>query len=283
MAKRMRIITNDEYERLQLKPSNPHQVSENFFHKTNKNASSILDAKDIPDENKLQLYGSVMTAVKHQLHEILNKPVNVSLSINKSVDTDALRNLNSSLSSTPGGSPFQTPLTSPEKFDSPFHGLIKNPTELTTTDTSLLNTVPDKFKTKTYGLLKILKRFKEFIDWDDTGRVTFFENEFVPNSNLVDLLTYALRDIKFAHPPAGVNRFLRVLKVINVPHNILSKEARKGFLGDLDQMPVREGTTSRVSGFHNWNPIRSADRLTSQTPISSRSSSHNVTFRKRKP
>jgi len=270
----MRIITNDEYEKLQHKPVSIKKVDESFFHKTNNEAASILDAKNIPDDIKLQLYGSVMTAVKNQLNEILNRPLNLNLSVSKSGETPSLGSL--SLSSSPLGTAFQTPSASPEKFNSPFKGTITNPVELTVNDSRLLNSVPDNFKAKTLELLRILKQFNEFISWDVTGRVTFFGNEFVENSNLVDLLTFSLRDVKFDQPPPGVNRFIRILKLINVPQNILSREAKKGFIGDLHQIPVREGN-SRISGFQFWNPVLSGDRHT-QTPKTSR----NVTFRNKR-
>jgi len=129
-----------------------------------------------------------------------------------------------------------------------------------------------------------LKQFSSFINWDGNGRITFFENEFVPDSNLIDLLTYSLRDVKFDDPPEGVNRFLRVLKLINVPHFMLSKEARKDFISGPSRMPIKEGSSSRVSGIFNWDPVRSVDRHSQQTPKNSRTPNvADITNRRRKP
>jgi len=280
----MKMITEDEYDRLHHKTTNVKQVNESFFHKANRNATDILESKDIPDDIKLQLYGSVMSTVKNQLHQILNKPINVNLSVTKSTDIN-----DSALASSTNLSDqfvsFASPSNSPEKLKSPFQPspASHNQFDISDEDSKMLGSIPENFKTKTYDLVRILKQYSSFINWDDKGRVTFFGDEFCPDSNLVDLLTYTLRDVKFDEPPAGVNRFLRILKIINVPHFILSKEARKGFLGHLHQMPIKEGNPSRVSGIANWDPIRSADRHSFQTPKDTRTpNTRDVTNRKRR-
>jgi len=285
----MRLIENDDYERLQSKPLNvkkvledalekPYskplnvqKVNEGFFQKSNQNATELLEAKDIPDDIKLQLYGSLMSVVKTQLHEILNKPINVNFSVSNKLENGG------SLDSTIGSSSaeFGTPGSSPEKLQS----TTGKVTEPDFNDFRIISPIPMLFKEKAFQLLRILKQCHEFISWDETGRVTFFENEFVPDSNLTDLINFSVRDIKFNQPPVGINRFLRVLKIVNVPYNLLSKEAKKGFLGSVDQIPIRGGESSRVSDFQHWDPIRSVDRHSTPT---TKTPNANVTTRRRR-
>jgi hypothetical protein len=286
MAKRMRMLTNEEYEKLHQKSGVVSEVNEKFFHKTNQKASDILDAKDIPDDIKLQLYGSVMTAVKQQLNEILNKPVNVNFSVTKdhSVLADALNEFTPT--ATPFDSPFKSAQSSPLKStqSSPSKSRNEPLVELSESDLRLLKLIPENFRERSRDLLHMLKQVNDIITWDTTGRVTFFKDELVPDSNLVDLLNYSLRDIKFHDIPAGTNRFLRILKIVNVPSQILSREAKKGYLRSLDQMPIREQVgNSRASDFYNWMPVRTADQYSpTKTPAASKTPrSSNITQRKR--
>jgi hypothetical protein len=143
-----------------------------------------------------------------------------------------------------------------------------SPVELSDTDFFLISSIPDRFRLNACNLLKKLKQNKQLIRWDENVHVTFFENEDVPGSNIVDLLNYSVRDLKWAHNPAGINRFVAVCKLLNVPSHLLSKEVKKDWYGTLDNIKPRKTYTNSAqkiekfkSTLINWEPMFYEDTL----------------------
>ena len=82
MAKRMRLIADDEFQKRQNKILNsvdtsPSSIKNHFFQDDIEKSSDLLHTKGIPDDLKVQLYGSLMNVIKNQLNEILQTPVKV--------------------------------------------------------------------------------------------------------------------------------------------------------------------------------------------------------------
>src|SRR5271156_1638886 len=75
MAKRMRLIADEDYERMRFKQTPTiSKITDHYFHDTDQQATSVLSNPDIPDDIKIQLYGSVMNSVKEQLQNVLFRP-----------------------------------------------------------------------------------------------------------------------------------------------------------------------------------------------------------------
>lgn len=83
MAQRMRLVEDDEYKRLLKRHTPLSQVKEHFFRDASGRADQVLDNSEIPDDIKIQLYGSIMKSVKQQLNQILADPIKVKLSLDK--------------------------------------------------------------------------------------------------------------------------------------------------------------------------------------------------------
>ncbi len=264
MAKRMKLVADDEYERYIKKSSPIKDAKEHFFRDVHTNSENVLSNDSIPDDIKIQLYSSVMRHVKEKLHQALSEPINVKISgfPEKSVvDTSVDKNMTFSTgtaTSSPIGS-FSSAKLNDSYTEPPF-----TPTSVSR-DHVLLQNIPIKIRfDKIIPLMELLKARPDLIQWDKNGRVTFFGTEAVSGSNIVDMLNYATRELKWTKNPNGINRFLQVIKMVNVPTILLSKDVKHDVLGDLEDVrprPNASNSASRLGNFDNWQPIRSADTL----------------------
>lgn len=266
----MKLISEHEFDRLKTQTTKISDAKEHFFHEKAQDAESLLDSSTIPDDIKIQLYGSVMSAVQHQLHEILNKPVNVKLSGVNFPKKTTKTSSSSEVFRTPTGSAvFDEDDEQDESVTT--HG------SLSANDLKLIETQPTNVRVKLYHVMKSLKGNEKLVHWDEKGRVTFFNDDYVPESNIVDLLNFTTRELKWDENPSGINRFLRVCKMINLPTSLLSKEAKKGWLGDI---PPRENLTDSArrsdNTFMNWEPLRQEDLIAERITPRRQSSASDV-------
>lgn len=261
----MRIVSEEEYNQLE-KQRKPIDFAQNHFLDDKGNQVSDLLQSDIPEDIKLQMYSSLMKGFSSKLKDMIEKPISVKLSVDKKQKTiEDSNKLEESESAIPS-SINSTPVSSPEK------------TTLGKKDITFIKDMPLTLNTKAYNIMGFLKCHPELIKWGKDGRVTFWGNEFEPNSNIGDLMSYSLRDLKWTKNPPGINRFIRVLKMLNLPATNFSTKVRSDLLGSLDTISLRDNVTKsgeKMSSFKNWTPmsnkdtvIQSPDQFTtpSQTP-----------------
>ena len=84
--------------------------------------------------------------------------------------------------------------------------------------------IPKTMKTRAQALLAHLKERKDVITWDNSGQVTL-KGDFIPKSNISDLISDAMRPRKHFNP-VGVRKFYNVLNEINVPKDLVRNEKR---------------------------------------------------------
>ena len=75
------------------------------------------------------------------------------------------------------------------------------------------------------AILNRLKERPDVITWDKTGEVKL-EGENIPQSNISDLISDALRARKNFNP-TGSKEFFRVLSKINMPKDLVRNEGRR--------------------------------------------------------
>jgi hypothetical protein len=195
-----------------------------------------------------------MNSVRNKLEEALLMPVSIKINNSKKPE------LNNGEDSSNITSEIPSKIVENE--------LDTSPIELSKNDFLLISSIPDKFHLNARNLLLKLKQNKKLIRWDEGGHVTFFENEDVPGSNIVDLINYSVRDLKWANNPAGINRFLAVCKLLNVPSHLLSREVKKDWYGTLDDLKPRityTNSAQKIEKFknhlRNWEPLYFEDTL----------------------
>ena len=207
MAKKLRLITEDEYRQLSKTPTVRH-IREHYFQDAAKEASSILEKDKIPEDFKIQLYSSVMNSVKNQLTEILNRPIKLDISI----DGENVRKLKPTSREDNAKSSKLTVSSAVDEDESEFEDFYTTPPsgpslvatpktfsksmhDPTMRDELFSKEFPNKIKySKAIPLLEQLKKRPDLITWDSEGRVTYFGSEPVEDSNIVDLISYATRD-----------------------------------------------------------------------------------------
>ena len=266
MSKRLRVISEDEYQRLEKKSKPTLHAQNHFLEETTQNASEIINAKEIPDDIKIHLYSGIMKNVKKQIEEIINKPIAVKLNV-ENQETNLQKNNNPNISE-----------------------LIIDAKGLKD-DHSFVAKAPATYKPKYFEILRALRKHPDLIKWDSIGRVTFFKNEYEPETNLHDLLNYSVRDMKWQGNPGGINRFLNVVKLANVPVTNFSKKIREDLMKRV--IPLREtATTSFIQPhedpFKNWSSLSTPETtmessvLFKTPPEEHEQNQKNVTVRKRR-
>ena len=84
--------------------------------------------------------------------------------------------------------------------------------------------IPKTMRPRAAAILKRLKERPDVITWDKTGEVKL-EGENIPQSNISDLISDALRARKNFNP-TGSKEFFRVLSKINMPKDSVRIEER---------------------------------------------------------
>lgn len=88
----------------------------------------------------------------------------------------------------------------------------------------VLKMVPHKLRTKCQRLLDCISQRTDF-SWDEKGHVTIFGHYF-PNSNLSDLLNYAVNSFH-SFTPEGAADFIQLLLTANAPLSLINKNHRE--------------------------------------------------------
>jgi len=97
---------------------------------------------------------------------------------------------------------------------------------LSKNDWNLLEALPKSFIPPAATLMRHLRKHPGEIDWKITGEV-IIRGVVQKESNIVELLSYVLRpNLKWSSLPVGTNRFLYILRSLNIPSVILGRHIR---------------------------------------------------------
>ena len=268
MAKRLRVIGEEEYQALAKQSVKKVEVDpvenarKHYLLEEDNKATNVLQSSSIPDDIKVQMYSSVLKSIKGHITKILSEPINVNL-LEKNVEyVNGPSNTNELLKSPANSTTFDMDEQEAYTFSTP----PDSPTYFQQDDATIIQRMGvdpgSKVLPKAITVLQLLKSNPQLIKWDKTGRITFFNNEFVPESNITDLINYTTRELQFADNPSGLNRFLTVCKMANVPVSLLSRKAKSGWMGGLGNIPPRPTATNsaqRLDAFRNWTPLQRED------------------------
>ena len=112
-------------------------------------------------------------------------------------------------------------------------------------DATIVEHIPQNIRSRTTALLTRLKARPDVISWDDSGEVKL-EGETIPQSNISDLISNAVRGKKNFNP-TGSKEFFRVLSKMNVPRDLVRNEGRWKQLGDTTDSVRKEGRWKELS------------------------------------
>ena len=105
--------------------------------------------------------------------------------------------------------------------------VVKNlppPQTIHKSDEVVVEHIPKTMRPRATAILNRLKERPDVITWDKTGEVKL-EGENIPQSNISDLISNALRARKNFNP-TGSKEFFRVLSKINMPKDLVRNEKR---------------------------------------------------------
>ena len=101
---------------------------------------------------------------------------------------------------------------------------LSAPNNAQLSDAVVVEHIPKTMRPRATAILNRLKERPDVITWDKTGEVKL-EGESIPQSNISDLISDALRERKNFNP-TGSKEFFRVLSKINMPKDLVRNEKR---------------------------------------------------------
>ena len=121
------------------------------------------------------------------------------------------------------GFPKETPSPDPVKKE-------EQRAEPQLSDADVVEPIPRTMRPRATALLSRLKAKADVITWDKIGQVKI-EGEIIPNSNISDLVSDAMRSRKDFNP-TGAKEFLQVLSKLNLPKDLVRNQNRWKQLND---------------------------------------------------
>ena len=106
----------------------------------------------------------------------------------------------------------------------------------------LVSFYPEALKSKATGLINHLKLKGSPLRWNNKGEV-FFERRKIPQSNINDLLRYALKPLRNSPRPKGIDELTRAITDVQIPHKLLSNEFIDRHLKNRDTELNESGDT----------------------------------------
>ena len=118
-------------------------------------------------------------------------------------------------------------------------------------DAVVVEPVPKTMRPRATALLNWLKTRPEVVTWDKTGQVKI-EGETIPDSNISDLVSDAMRSRKNFNP-IGSKEFFQALSKLNVPNDLVRNQERwKQLMGETSSARATPQSPPRSSPrFHS--------------------------------
>lgn len=222
---------------------------EDLFSKKQEGARSLLAESKIPDDIKLQLYGSIMNIVNSHLIDIMNKPFSVKVIDDKKTKVIPEVNENKSDEKIE-----KTPII--EEKPNVVENLVN---ETVVSPPTKATYMPRALMERQQYIMNKLMDHPDMIRWDDDFRVTFYGNHFSPNSNIHALLHSVTSDIKDIVFPHGYSSFENVLKMMNIPPHVFSKRLHP--MLSSPKPPEEFSTPNQTLTLSSWRDVASSPKV----------------------
>ena len=105
-------------------------------------------------------------------------------------------------------------------------------------DADVVDSISTYIRQRATALLNRLETRPEVITWDKTGQVKI-EGETIPNSNISDLVSDAMRS-RNNFNPTGSKEFFQALSKLNVPKDLVKNQERWKQLDDVSTLKSSE-------------------------------------------
>ena len=105
---------------------------------------------------------------------------------------------------------------------------------------NVVEPIPRTMRPRATALLSHLKAKPDVFTWDKTGQVKI-EGETIPNSNISDLVSDAMRSRKDLNP-TGAKKFFQALSKLNVPKDLVRNQNRYPALSLLESYKEKRYT-----------------------------------------
>ena len=113
----------------------------------------------------------------------------------------------------------------------------------------LTNILPKSFVKNAIGLLHFMLN-SGTLKWDDNFEVSFFDSDYIKNTNILDLINYTIRNLNSKPKPQGVEYYKDWLRRVSIPGVLV---------GNLELLS--ELNNSQYTTFQNTTKIPAANTL----------------------
>ena len=223
-TKKMALVEPRLLASLQQQKYHNHQpnILEQELCRLDQAMQDVLDRKDVPQEEKLNLYQQILQ--KYLLYKDKAEPLEV-----KVVGTP-------SAPQEPMPAAATMPVMTPVKDD-----------PKTSIESQIIQSAPKNLRQKASALLRRIKQ-DDNIEWNTKGELVY-KGEVVPKSHIHDLVQDVLRKRK-NHVPKGWETFAKALKESNIPQDLVGNQDRWQWMDQQDQsIPI--DTTQSASDVYN--------------------------------
>jgi len=228
MAKKMKLISEDEYKAL-VSHSLPKDVVENSFTTKEHQKGILLNSNSMPDDIKLAMYMNIARECQSQIEQIQKKPIAVTVSVSKKETGGELMPIAE-----------KNEIKQDIKPEMPF-----------------LEAIPEKYREAASFILSMCRDNSDLISWDNFGIVSF-NGQKEPGTNIVDLVSFLTRGLKWTNHPKGIHRFMEICKKIHIPAVFVRKTLRKEFTDKDHKSPTPQSSSQTLEDYdfkqklHNW-------------------------------
>ena len=223
-TKKMALVEPRLLASLQHQKCHEHQSSilEKELCRLDQAMQDVLDRKDVPQEEKLNLYQQILQ--KYLLFKDKAEPLEVKVIGTPSVSQEPI----------------------PAATTTPVITLAQDDPK-TSIESQIIQSAPKNLRQKASALLKRIKQDNN-IEWNTKGELVY-KGEVVPKSHIHDLVQDVLRKRK-NHVPRGWETFARALKESNIPQDLVGNQERWQWMDQQDQS-ISIGTTQSASDVYN--------------------------------
>lgn len=116
------------------------------------------------------------------------------------------------------------------------------------TPSHIIQLIPKSYMKKGQSLLDNILKNKQKIWWKEGGEIVV-DNQVIPESNIIDLISDTLRPLKRAKP-TGWKQFASILKDIGVPASCIGNQTNLEYIiglqsNEVQKTPIYENTRSK--------------------------------------
>lgn len=229
----MRLVSEEEYQRLTGLASRKHKFNEDMKIKDNFNDS-------IGDDINLQLYSKHLRKLlgNSKPNERNTEPANLTETSSSVIVKDEGKKDSSSSTRYVTSVPVQS-------------SIIACPTEK---DKNMLYFFPEVCKQNALHCVSVFRNVPDLLKWNDEGHISFSNQAYDQATDIEEILNYVFRYMEMERPP-GLMRFYEACSILNFSPNLFSGRGKSVYIDKYYNNYSTEQMVLDESVLRNFVPL----------------------------